>query len=82
MYCYPEFKLRYLKNLKLFPIRVKELFEPIVLQRKGDRFLLVLILIYPAHFEDVPCQSGVITFLKVRKIMYLDKAYIIVKRNV
>ena len=29
--CYLEFKLRYLKNLKLFSIRVKELFEPIVL---------------------------------------------------
>ena len=31
MYCYLEFKLRYLKNLKLFSIRVKELFEPIVI---------------------------------------------------
>ena len=28
MYCYHEFKLRYLKNQKLFSIRVKELFEP------------------------------------------------------
>ena len=27
MYCYLEIKLRYLKNLKLFSIRVKELFE-------------------------------------------------------
>ena len=34
MYCYHEFKLRYLKNQKLFSIRVKELFEPIVLQKK------------------------------------------------
>ena len=33
VYCYLEFKLRYLKNLKLFSTRVKELFEPIVLQR-------------------------------------------------
>ena len=32
--CYLEFKLRYLKNLKLFSIRVKELFEPIVLRKK------------------------------------------------
>ena len=32
MYCYLEFKLGYLKNLKLFLIRVKELFEPIVLR--------------------------------------------------
>ena len=29
MYCYLEFRLRYLENLKLFSIRVKELFEPI-----------------------------------------------------
>ena len=49
MYCYLEFKLSYLKNLKLFSIRVKELFEPIVLQKKKkkkkkkrDRFLLFL----------------------------------------
>ena len=45
--------------------------------------ILVLTLIYPAHFEDVPdVNLESITFLKVRKIMYLDKAYIIVKRNV
>ena len=31
VYCYLEFKLRYLENLKLFSIRVKELSEPIVL---------------------------------------------------
>ena len=31
VHCYIEFKLSYLKNLKLFSIRVKELFEPIVL---------------------------------------------------
>ena len=41
VYCYLEFKLRYLKNLKLFLIRVKE-FEPIVLRRKDDGFLLFL----------------------------------------
>ena len=35
---YLEFKLSYLKNLKLFSIRVKELSEPIVLWRKGDGF--------------------------------------------
>ena len=40
VYCYLEFKLRYLKNLKLFSIRVKELFEPIVLRKKGDGFML------------------------------------------
>ena len=36
MYCYSEFKLRYLKNLKLFSIREKQLFEPIVLRKKGN----------------------------------------------
>ena len=34
VYSYHEFKLRYLKNHKLFSIRVKELFEPIVLRKK------------------------------------------------
>ena len=41
MYCYLEFNLCYLKNLKLFSIRVKELFECIVLRKKkGDGLLL------------------------------------------
>ena len=39
VHCYLEFKLRYIKNLKLFSIRPKELFEPTVLRKKGDRFL-------------------------------------------
>ena len=34
MYHYHEFKFCYLKKLKLFSIRVKELFEPIVLKKK------------------------------------------------
>ena len=38
MYSYLEFKLSYLKNMKLFSIRVKELSEPIVLQRKATVF--------------------------------------------
>ena len=43
----------------------------------------MLTLIYPARFEDVACQSGVNhIYLKVKKIMCLDKTYIIVKRNV
>ena len=45
VHCYFEFKLTYLKNLKLFSIRVKELFDPIVLRKKkkkGDWFLLFL----------------------------------------
>ena len=43
MYCYLKFKFRYLKNLKMFSIRVKELFEPVVLKKKkSDRFRLFL----------------------------------------
>ena len=52
VYCYREFKLRYHKNLKLLLIRIKELFEPIVLlnkkqktkqnKKKSDGFLLSL----------------------------------------
>ena len=37
VYCYNEFKLRYLKNLKLFSIKVKELFEPLFLQKKKNK---------------------------------------------
>ena len=42
VYCYLKFKLRYLKNLKLFSIKVKELFEAIVLRgkKKAHGFLL------------------------------------------
>ena len=40
VYCYLEFKLRYLKNLKLFSIRVKELFELIVLRNRRRVFAL------------------------------------------
>ena len=39
---YLEFKLLYLKNLKLYLIRVKESFESIILRRKGDEFSLFL----------------------------------------
>ena len=42
VYCYLEFKHCYFKNLKLFSINIKQLFEPIVLRRKGDGFLLFL----------------------------------------
>ena len=37
MYRYLEFKLHFHKNLKLFSIRIKELFEPIVLHKKKKR---------------------------------------------
>ena len=46
VYCYLEFKLSILKNLKLFSIRVKQLSEPIVLWRKGDGFLALFISIF------------------------------------
>ena len=48
VYFYIEFKLRYLKTLKLFSIRVKKLFEPLVLhkkkkkKKKAEGFLLLL----------------------------------------
>ena len=35
VYCYLEFKLCYVKNLKSFSIGVKEIFEPIILQTKS-----------------------------------------------
>ena len=40
VYCYLEFKLRYLKNVKLFSVRVKELFEPVVLRKRQRVFAL------------------------------------------
>ena len=44
MYCYSEFKLHYLNNLKLFSVGIKEWIEPIVLwkKKKADGFLLLL----------------------------------------
>ena len=43
VYYYLKFKFRYLKNLKLFSITVKKLFERIDLRKiKGDGFLLFL----------------------------------------
>ena len=43
MYCYTEFKLHYLNNLKLFSVGIKEVIEPIVLWgEKADGFLLFL----------------------------------------
>ena len=35
--CYLEFKLCYLKNLILFSIRIKELFDPTVLRKKKEK---------------------------------------------
>ena len=46
VYCYLEFKLRYLKNLQLFSIRVKELFQPIVLRKKGRRVFALFIIFF------------------------------------
>ena len=42
VFYYLEFKLPYLKNLKLFSIRVKELFESIVLRKKNRRRVCAL----------------------------------------
>ena len=42
MYCCTEFKIRYLNNLKLFSVGIKELIEPIVLWKKADGFLFFL----------------------------------------
>ena len=44
VYCYHEFTLRYLKNLKSFSIRVKEIFEPIVCKNSRRVF---------AHFRSI-----------------------------
>ena len=61
--------------------------EPVF--KKNDNFSLLhfkfnptLTLIYLAILRMSRVNLESITFLKVRKIMYLDKAYIIVKRNV
>ena len=45
MYCYLEFKLSYLKNMKLVSVRVKELSEPIVFVKKRRRVLALFISI-------------------------------------
>ena len=42
IYCYLDFKLRYLKNLKLLSIRVKQLFDPIVCENKKRRVFALL----------------------------------------
>ena len=42
MYCYLEYKLSYLKNLKLFSIRVKEISEPIVLKKRRQVLALFI----------------------------------------
>ena len=49
MCCYIEFKLGYLKNLKLFLIRVKELFEPIVFANKRRRVFELFKSIFLIH---------------------------------
>ena len=43
VYCYLEFKLRYLEKPKLFTIIVKKTFKPIALWKMGDRFLHFLM---------------------------------------
>ena len=50
MYFYLKFKLRYLENLKLFSIIVKELFEPLVLRGKKRR----VFVLFKRHFLEKP----------------------------
>ena len=74
MYCYTEFKLRYL-NLKLFSVGIKELIEPIVLWgEKADGFLLFLKALSPE--TDLLVTLGDFT-VKICKIwkgnMYLTE---------
>ena len=49
VYCYIEFKLRYLENLKLFSIRVKQLFEPVYLRKK--RRVLALLKAFSSETD-------------------------------
>ena len=41
VHCYLEFKLCYFQSLKLFSIRVKELFKPIILEKRQRVFALL-----------------------------------------
>ena len=66
VYCYREFKLRYLKNLKLFSIRVKELFEPIVLRKKKATGFLLFLKAFSSE-TDLRLTLGDFT-VKRRKI--------------
>ena len=54
---YLEFKLRYLKNMKLFSTRVKELFDPIVLREKkptGFNSIFLKALFFFFFFFEKP----------------------------
>ena len=55
LYCYLEFKLRYFKNLKMFSVRVKELFKPIVKKR---RRMLALFLLAFSEETDFKVTLG------------------------
>ena len=82
MYCYLEFKLRYNKNLKLFSIRIRELFEPSVLRRKADGLLLFLkAFSYKTDLRETLCDFRVKNGKLDRKINIKLKL-IIYKRNV
>ena len=54
-----------LKKQKLFSIRVKEIFEPIVLRKKGDGFLLFLKAF--SWETDLPVTLGDFTVKKKKK---------------
>ena len=57
MYCDLEFKLRDLKNLKLFSIRIQELFEPIDRREKKPKgFCSYQKLFFFFFFEKSICE--------------------------
>ena len=58
VYCDLEFKLRYLKNLKLFLIRVKELFEPMVLRKKEKKKSRLVFALFKSIFLRNRSLSG------------------------
>ena len=69
LYCYLEFQLCNPKNLQLFSIRVKELFEPIVLQKKKKKKKRRIFALFKSIFLRNRSLSTVVWFNdKKRKI--------------
>ena len=82
MYCFLEFKFCYLKNLKLFSIRVKSSIEPIiVLRTKADGFLLFLkrkiwkgnLYLTENRFSRTKC--GVRWLITIICVIYVQKDF-------
>ena len=68
LYWYLEFKLRYLKNLKLFSIRVKELFEPTVLRKNRRFFFFFFFFLLSIFLRNRSLSNAVCFYNKTRKI--------------